>query len=165
MSINSVQLYLKGLLDGMDLPVSMGGDKLTAIVSPPATDTRTTPRCYVWGSTGTEARRTMPRVEGFKNIEHKIDIWVVCFASPKGAGTGVLDSPFPSILEAVMEQLRTTPMPVINLLDTISGRTSDIISVGEDMKWDYAPVHTVMPQRTMRFDGRIIASVKEWIQA
>lgn len=165
MSINSVQLYMKGLLDGMDLPVSMGGNKLTAMVSPPAKDSRTVPRCYIWGSTGTEARRTMPRTEGFKNVEHKIDIWVVAFASPKGVGTGSQDSPFPSILEAIMNQLRTTPMPVINLVDNITGRTSDIISIGEDMKWDYAPVHTIVPDRTLRFDGRIVATVKEWLQA
>lgn len=169
MSISSVQLYLKNQLQGLALPTTPAAN-LTAIVTPPTVDKRTIPRAYIWGSTGQEARQTMPRAQpglpstgGFKVLEHNVDIWIVWYDV---ASDALADSQFPSIMEAIMQQLRTTLMPVLNLLDTTSGRVSDLLMVGEDMHWDYAPVHSVIPQRNIyRYDGKIVVRIKEKIQA
>jgi len=170
MSINSVQLYAKGLLDGLPLPVAMGGpagaggDVLTALVTPPVVDYRTTPRAYIWGSTGYEDASTMPSPSSFKKVTHKLDIWITCFASINDfAGQ---DSVFPSVLEAVMQKLRSTPKPVEGLLDTETGRTSDLLNFGQHLTWDYAPVRAVEEGSDIaRFDGRITVKFEEWLHA
>lgn len=171
MSINSVQLYIKGQLDQMTLPVVMAGsDKLTAIVTPPVVDDRVTARCWIWGSTGDEKRRTMPRGgfggnAAFKGVTSRVDIWVKCYGDAMDVQAGTADSPFPTVLEEIMNKLRTVQMPILNLLDTSTGRTSDIISIGEDMKWDYSRVYVTADQRMLIYEGRITATITEWIQA
>lgn len=170
MSISSVQLYLKNQLQGLALPTTPA-QNLTAIVTPNQPVMKDTfPRAFIWGSTGNEGRQTMPRAKpgqpstgGFKTLVHHVDIWIVWFGVSSDPNA---DSQFPSVMEAIMQQLRTTTMPVLNLLDTTTGRLSDLLMVGEDMKWDYAPVHSLIPQRNIyRYDGRIIVDVKEKIQA
>jgi hypothetical protein len=163
-----MQQYVKGVLDGLSLPTTPA-ENLTAIITPPVVDTRTTPRAYIWGSTGTDLRRTMPRAMplmpqtgGFKELVHKIDVWIVWF----GAASDVnRDSQFPIVMDTVMGALRNTLDPVRNTVDPQTGAVSEIVAIGENMQWDYAPVHPVADQRYLRYDGRIILEVKEWIQA
>jgi hypothetical protein len=163
-------MYVKGLLDGLALPHSPeGATTLTAIVTPPTTDSRTDPRAYVWGSHGRELRETMPRAQpgqtgtgAFKHLKHELDIWIICFGDPLDAEA---DSAFPAVIEEIMQVLRNTLMPVQNVVDNNTGRTSTILVIGEDMTWDYGPVHVIADQRIFRYDARIVASITESIQA
>lgn len=171
MSINSVQQLVKGLLQNLALPTTPNSN-LIAIVTPPAEDDRTDPRCYIWGSYGTEKRQTMPRAQpppaqlttgGFKWVIHKLDIWVIFFMSTEDPNA---DSQFPVVLEEIMFTLRRTQMPIFNLVDTATGRTSDIMMIGEDLSWDYAPVHAIQGlSNVLRCDGRIVATVFEKLQS
>lgn len=161
MSINSIQLLVKGLLQDLPLPTTPT-DTLIAICTPPTTDDRTDPRAYIWGSIGAEKRRTFARGPGFKDIIHQLDIWVIWFGDATDPNA---DSQFPIVLEEIMNELRTTLMPVLNLVDPATGRTSNVDAIGEDMRWDYSPVHAIADQGIFRYDGRIVATIKEMIRA
>lgn len=157
MPINSVQQHLRDALDGTVLPLYQ---PLTAFIEPPIADTTASPRAYIWGSTLVEKRRAAPRPQGFKRLEHNVDIWLVVFDS---ADSDQLDEAFPTTIDAVMQALREAPMPV-TLTDPRSGIVSQLIAIGEDIKADYAPVHAVAEQRLLRFDARLIATCIEEVQ-
>jgi hypothetical protein len=164
MSLNSIQLHLKGVLDGLELPVSMGGDRLTAIITPPVLDPRTGPRAYIWGSTGKEDRLAGSRRVGSggrKEITYRPDIHLLCFSSTKDAGIGAQDSPFPATIGAVLSALRFAEMPVLGLKDEMDGSVSDIMSIGEQTTWDYAPLEATTMQGVYAFRARIRPTIIE----
>lgn len=167
MPLNSVQTYLKGVLNGLALP--FGSPNLTAMITPPDPGDGMLPAVYIWGSTGEEARQTMPRAKpglpstgGFKVILYRVDCWLIWFGDAENANA---DSAFPAVIDVVTNQLRTTLMPVLNLVDPVTSGTSNLLAVGENIDVDYAPVHATEDQRYLCYTARVICEIKEQIQA
>ncbi|MFF4403589.1 hypothetical protein [Streptomyces sp. NPDC001404] len=161
MPLNTVQAHLKSLLDGTVLPYDAGA--LSAFIAPPDPGDGMQPSVYIWGSIATDARQSMPRGMGFRLIAHEIDLWLIWVAPNDDP---YADSAFPGILDAVVQQLRTAPMPVLNQPDPANtGVVSDLLKIGERVRWDYAPVHSIEDQRYWVYTARIICDVTEKLQA
>jgi hypothetical protein len=165
-ALNAVQQHMKGLLDQLVLPLDMG--ILNAFITPPDPGDGTQAAVYIWGSTGDEKRQTMPRARpnllstgGFKVIVHSLDLWLIWFGSAEDPSA---DSQFPLVIDSVTKVLRNTLMPV-DITDPDTGDLSSILAIGEDLKWDYAPVHSVEDERWLVYTARVIATIKEKLQA
>lgn len=165
--LNSVQLYMKGLLDGLVLPIPEAGT-LTAVIAPPDVADPTDPMVYVWGATVNERRKASPRAKpgnpssgGFKEILYKMDLWLFF---PEAADDPLADSLFPVVIDAVAAVLRNTQIGVI-LTDPQTGAQSTVLVVGEDIAIDYAPARASADQRYLIYMARLIVDLKESIQA
>jgi hypothetical protein len=164
--LNSVQLYVKGLLDGLELPSPM--PPLKAYVAVPPVSSEATPIAFVWGSNAREARHTMPRAQpgqpatgGFKKIPYLLEVWIQHAESASGQNA---DSKFPSIVDAVTAVLRNTQMPV-TITDPDTGQTSTILEIGEEIDVDYPPARAIQQQRIYDYRARLTLPIREEIQA
>jgi hypothetical protein len=165
MPLNTVQTYVKGLLN--ELAVPFYEVPLTAYIQPPSPGSLTGPTAYIWGSVWNESRQTAPRrlptasvgTGGFKKVIYQVDIYVKC---PDASDYAYSDNAFPSVLDAVSQALNTTTMP-ITLTDPTTGLVSQIISVGEVISGDYSPVHVLDDQRYVIYEALLRAQVEEVI--
>lgn len=155
--LNSVQIYINGLLDGLALPY---GDKLTSYVQPPIIEPLEGPRCYVWGGTAHETRQSAPRGPGFKRIAWLIDVFLTYESMQDELDGGN----FPQIVDAAMQALRSTPIPV-KVTDTATGTVTQLVEIGETITLDYPPLHTAQSERTLYWAAKLTCSVLEVIQA
>lgn len=170
MPLNTVQCYLKGVLNGSILPLDLG--TLEAFITPPnPNDDAVNPAAYIWGSRGRENRGALPRAQpgnlstgAWKFIDHDVSIWLTWFGA---ADDQFADQQFPTVVDAVCAVLRNT-----NLLDEtqyatdpVTGQQSNLLDVGERMSWDYGPVHATADQRYLRYDAQLVISIQEWFQA
>ena len=167
MPLNTVQSYMRTLLDQTPLPLGEG--VLSARITPPDPGDGMVPTVYIWGSVAQERRQSMPRAQpgnyssgGFKTLEHKLDLWLVWYGY---ADDELADSQFPAMIDTVTAVLRNTLMPVYNVVDPVTGAGSSILAIGEKLEWDYAPVHSTADQRILRYVAKITATVEELIQA
>jgi hypothetical protein len=159
MSLNGVQAHVKGILDGLVFPGDLG--KLTAFITPPSPDYVDQPVIYLWGSTQEESRQTMPRGRGFKKIQHELDGWLLWFGQADDVDA---DSQFPRVIDAVNKRMRAAVMPV-PLTDPDTADPFTILSIGERIRTDYAPVHALEDQRWYAYNAHFIFSITELVQA
>ena len=167
MSLNAVQTYIKGLLNGLALPFAQEGT-LTAYVKPPIAGDEATPLAFIWGSVGDKTRRAGPRAQpgkpstgGFKKAIWQVDVWLY-FAEEADDPNG--DSLFPAVIGAVTDVLENTLMPV-PVTDPVTQAVSTVLQIGETVKVDYAPVRSLADQRYVQYEARIIVDVEESYQA
>lgn len=160
MPLNTIQTHLRSVLNGLALPLDNGN--LTAYITPPDPGNGMEPSCYIWGSIAEDLRRSAPRGQGFRVIMHEVDIWLIWFGP---SDCGETDLTFPSIIDAVCQQLRVTAMPVLDIKDPVTGQNSNIEMIAERLRWDYSPVHSVEDQRWLVYTARIICDVREQVQA
>lgn len=166
--------YTRSLLDGMSVPGDSG--RLEAFIKPPDPETeQRTPHAYVWSARGDERRSSGPRSAapsgapqyvpampaGWKYMQHSLEIYLVWFDDQTDAQA---DSTFPFLVDAVMNALRTTKMPV-PIVDPSTGLNTQIVDLGRSMTYEYSPLKATAAQRIDRFDAMILAPVQEWIQA
>lgn len=163
MPLNTVQAYLKGLLDGLAIPGNVGN--LEAYITPPDPRDDPPPAAYIWPASGDEKRQAMPRGNppgaGWKTLTHSVHVYLTWF---NAADDPNADSAFPAVIDTVMTALRSAPNPV-RASDPYTGQVSDLVDIGEQMTWDYGPVHAVADQRWLRYDCLITVTVTELIQA
>jgi hypothetical protein len=163
--------WLLAVLDQLPLPGGQG--TLQAFVTPPnPEEDELNAHAYIWPSSGSEARESMPRAgtpvtgnttSGWKTLTHQIDIWVTWFDDTDNDQTP--DLSFLTITDAVMDALRTTNDPVTRQ-DPVTLRYSQLYATGERMTYDVATVRgTTADQRLLRYDSRIAARVLEDMQA
>lgn len=168
MPLVTVQTWVKSLLDGMAMPGPAGLGQLAAYINPPdPNDEGPTPTAYIWPTDGHEERQSVGRNTGpnttaaWKNVRPNIDIYLTWFDDQDDP---YIDNAFPSIIDAVMSVLRTSPDPQ-ELVDPNSGATSWIAGLGERMTWQNLGVTSTSDQRWQRFDAIIMVSFIEYIQA
>lgn len=172
MPIVAVQNYLKGLLDGLQMP-GQGVPALAAYITPrdPDVDAKT-PKCYIWPLDGDEQRkpktggamgRNTPGNPGArKSVIHQLGLWVVWFLPGGDPDSDIL---FPGMVDAIMNACRTAyPMPVI-VTDPWTEQQSQVVNVGETMRYQVEPPHALKNQRLNRYDGLIRMPVTELIRA
>ena len=175
MPINTVQQFLRGLLDG--LPLNIPGvlpdtNVLNAFITPPNPNDDARPGAYIWGAHGDEKRLAVPRAQpgqlssgGDKQATHNVSIWLVWFGP--GADPDA-DQQFPSIIDAVIGCLRNAQLhdAVTQLVsDPLTGQQSALLDVGENMSWEYAGVRATADQRYLRFDAIVTVDIVEIFQA
>jgi len=170
MPVNTVQQYLKTVLNGQLLPNDLG--TLEALITPPnPNDDAVNVTAYIWGSRADEGRRSVPRAQfgnaetgGWKVISHEVDIWLVWFGA---ADDPDADQQFPTIIDATTAVLRNVVLldQTQYAVDPVTGQKSNLLNVGENLNWEYAPVKATVDQRYLRYDARITCSLEEWFQA
>jgi hypothetical protein len=171
MPINAAQTYLQQLLDQMAMPLS-GVPPLAAYITPPDPNVEAeAPTAYIWPSTGDESRDsrkggTVPRntgpgtPSGWKNIAHSLNVYVVWFMQDDDE---LADTAFPSIVDAIMFQLRTAPNPA-PAIDPFTQQQSWLLDIGENMTYRI-DLRAVADQRYNRYDALITVPVAEVFQA
>jgi len=170
MPIVTATQWVLSLLNGMPLPGNTG--PLEAFITPPSVeDNQEDPHAYIWPSTGSENRESIPRAgvpgvgtnqSGWKTMSHQVDVFLVWFGDESDQTP---DLTFLTVLDAVMDALRTCTDPVTQA-DPVTGRTSQVYATGERMTYDVAPVRgTSADQRVFRWDARIMARVLEDYQS
>lgn len=157
MGLNAVQTHVQGLLDGLVAPGMAPDEKLDCYITPPTVEALDGPKCYVWGGTGRERRRTMPRPIGLKALTWTIDVYLVYETSSEDTN---LDQAFPLLIDAVMGALRAAPMPIW-ITDPTTQARSQLVAIGEDFDLEYPPEMTPATQRLIYYSCRIGATVQE----
>lgn len=168
MPINTTQVYINGLLDGLVWPFTAVPALESQITPPDPQVNAETPQAYVWPSRGRENRDprrggTIPRAttadgpSGLKAQQHNLDIYLVYFQADDDPDS---DQLFPGMIDWIMEQLRLAPDPTPLLLDPWTNRGSYLIDVGEQMDYQIA-VRALDDQRYNRYDGLITCVINE----
>lgn len=157
MTVNAVQQYVRGIVDGLSTP---DYPALTTYISPPVPGDLTGPAAFVWAVHWPEHRQTAPRGQGFRLAVYDVAIWLVVEDLTDSTSA---DFAFPRLIDTVMGALRSTPMPV-SITDPQTGQVSQIVAVGEDFVVDQGPVRTVEDQRLAAWMAEITATVKEVTQ-
>jgi hypothetical protein len=164
----SIQCYVKGILDGLPVPVQ-GVPPLTAWITPPALEQADGPRAYVWGGSVAIGRQTAPRGPGFKRWPWTVDVWLVYLTTPDdGLGT----EPMPSIIDTVLTAFGATVMPLF--IDAsgspvgpnaTSATDTQILSIGETMRLQYPPEKMSGPMQMLWYTSLISLDVLEVVQS
>lgn len=163
MPLNSMQQYVKKLLDGQ---VSAELQPAEVFIAPPNPGDATVPQVFIWGGQLFEERESFPRGQGIgtggrKWLHWTIAIWVVY---PDDAEAYDINTAFPALLDAILETLRAASLPV-PLTDPTTGTASDIFYIGEQIRMEYATPRATEDQRIIWQSARIDAQVDEMIQA
>lgn len=170
MPINTVQLYLKGLLDNLTWPIA-NLPNLEAQVTPLDPQVQAeVPQAYIWPAHGEESRDvrrggTLPRAtamgqpSGLKAQTHHVNVWLVYFMADDADDA---DSLFPGMVDWVMATLRASPDPTPVQNDVWSGTAiqSYLIDVGEVMDYEIT-VRSLVDQRYNRYDAQLTLTVNE----
>ncbi len=162
MPLNSCQIYVQGLLDGLAIPGQ--AQPLQAYITPPTVEDVDGPRAYIWGGRMRGRRQTAPRGipphAGFKRLDWVVDVYLVDMELPDDPG---LDQTFPVLVDAVMRQTWTTVMPTY-ITDPTTGVLSQILQIGEDFELEYPPERTPATLRTLWYSCRLGLNVYEAVQ-
>jgi hypothetical protein len=164
-SINTVQVYLQSVIDGLPVPNNLS---IQAFITPPNPEVDyTEPHAYIWPAEGQESRTpglggTIPRASspgafsGTKSISHTIDIFLVWFAANDDPDA---DTWFPGMVDAIMNLLRVVPTPA-TVQDPYTNMTTTLIDVGERMTYRIA-VSAVADEAFNRYDALITVHILE----
>jgi hypothetical protein len=161
MSLVTVMQYVKGVLDGLEIPGNTG--PLTAFIVAPDPDENEwgTPRAMIWTANGGTSRLGLGRdphagTGGSKIRKHRLAIYLWY---PMADEEPDEDSAFPGVLDAVMAALEYTPDPVV--LQNAVGPPSQMAGLGEEMTWQMADPLALASQRWEKFMALITAPVIE----
>lgn len=166
MSMNSVQLYIKSVINGIALPTTPGTD-LTVWIAPPAVnpDAGAGAQAFVWGADGDAKRKTMGQrgtlINGsFRGAVHELDVWLTWY---QDLTQDNVDSEFPACCDTVRYTIERSPYQVPSLLDTTTGYVSDVYDIGDTNNWQYGSWKAVAPQSSLvACSWRLRLTVKEW---
>lgn len=175
MPVNTVALYVQGLLQGTQAPGETGlPGPLEALITPYDPDESGEARAYIWPMTGHEARRTIPRgpvtvngapspagTAGWKQATHQVSIFLVWFGYDNDPNA---DTSFPALVDFVMAVLRSSKNPA-TATDPYTGLVSELLDIGENLTYEYVPVLSTDDQRILRYDARIDVHCTEYFQA
>jgi hypothetical protein len=168
MPINTTQVYVKNLLNGLAWPFT-GVPALACQITPPDPNVEANiPQGYVWPSRGKENRDprrggTIPRAtgpnspSGLKTQTHRLDVYLVWWGQDDDPDSDTL---FPGMVDWVMETLRLAPDTTPVLLDPWTNRESYLIDIGEDMNYELT-VRAVADERFNRYDALITCVISE----
>ena len=168
MPLNSVQQYVAGLLNNLEVPL-LGTPPIECYITPPVNEDLDRPKAYVWGGRCRGNRQTMPRTtsgrlvdgrSGFRELHWTVDIYLAYETTPDSA---TVDQEFPCIVDAVMTKLWTTPLNGF-ITDSTTGVVSEITSIGEEWDFEMLPERTPSTLRMLFFTARISATVTEVLQ-
>lgn len=171
MPLNSVQLYVAGLITAANIIIDDGIPALDCWIVPPTLQNMNGPHAYVWGGRVSTSRQTMPRgvMAGFKKYPWQIDVYVVFETVANRIQNPNLDSQFPMLIDAITNIFSTTTMP--GYIDTngvfstepVAG-ASQIQHIGESWTLDYPAVHTPRTMKMSWFSANIVIDVLEVVQ-
>lgn len=154
MSTRAVTDFVAGQLNGQ---VFGNFPAVSAVAEFPAvSQAGTTPQCWVWPERGEEKRLAAPRFAGVKTVEHEIVIWCLLMMKADSAHS------FRDLIEGIIAFWRTyRPMPVRGVVDAVTGQSSDILSIGETVRYSYDVPVATKSQRLQAYSATITLVVTE----
>jgi hypothetical protein len=155
MSVNTVQLHVQNLLNGLSIPNYQ--TPLVTYITPPNPGKLPGPAAYVWATTGTNRRQTAPRGAGFRMMTWDVSIWLM---APGLASDVNANTKFAGLIDTVTNALVTDTMPVMET-DPITGLTFQLLAIGEDFNIQQSPVHALADQRLLMYEALISLTIKE----
>jgi hypothetical protein len=166
--LGSVQIYCKGIVDGLAMPQGVQGP-MVARITAPLVEKVGPPKAYLWGGRVASSRQTAPRGPGMRKFPWSIDVTLMYLDNPDNA---LANEPFPRVIDAVMWAFMTTKMPTwISKDGDVVGPNAEtrtdtqIQAIGENFDLDYPPERTVTAQRQLLYVARLSVSVLEVVQA
>jgi len=169
--LNSMQMYMKEILNGLSLPNQ--SQTLTAYVAPPVPGVLTGPTVYIWGAEWDDKRQSFPRignavmpspsnaVSGFRVINWSMYLYVYQQLLSNDPNA---DQSFPLVVDAIVNLLHTTPCPTY-ATDPTTGVQTEILAIGEHIHAQLAPVQDVGNQGFVLYDAMIVCDVREKVNA
>jgi hypothetical protein len=172
MSVNAVQQYMLGLLDGLAVPGQ--GKPMDFYVTPPALQDMDGPHGYITGARVSAKRQTAPRQKylgststaGYKTYPWKVEIYLVYETAANNNPTA--DVEFPAILDAVIDVVELTQMPqwidsngVPVPTNTPIPGGSQIDAIGESWTLDFPPERTPATLRMLWYVALLTVDVLE----
>lgn len=154
MSVTTVQMHTKNLLNGLVVPNYKF--PLATYITPPNPGKLPGPACYVWATTGNNHRQTMPRGAGFRETVWGVSVWLM---APGVATDPISDVKFAGLIDAVVDALITATMPVF-MVDPNTNKEYQLLSFGEEFTVQQSPVHALSDQRMLLFEALIDLTVK-----
>lgn len=155
MSVNTVQVHVKNLLNGLTIPNYQ--TPLITYITPPNPGKMPGPAAYVWATSGQNRRQTAPRGSGFRQVDWTVSIWLM---APGLANDPLSDVKFAGLIDTVINALVTDTMPIMEV-DPVSGLPFQLLAIGEEFQIQQSPVHALNDQRLLLFEALIELSVKE----
>ena len=176
MTLSAVQSFVRATVDGVQAP-NWAEPLLASIVVPaPGLVKLPQPQVFVWGATATEERLTIPRAapginptivppgqntqSGWKERRYALSMWLYGIEYNYDGNRA---TKFPVLIEQVLNALRMANIPA-PLTDSETGEQSILLSIGEELSWEYDVDRTLADQRLVRNECRIDASVIEQFQ-
>lgn len=159
MPLNSVQYFVRGLLDGLAIPGTT--QTLEAYITPPTVDELDNPKAYVLGAHLRGTRQSMPRSLGFKKLTWLVDVYLSYETNPDSP---TVDQEFALVVDAVMNTAWTTPMNNVFITDPTTGLRSQILAIGEDFELEYPPERVPATLRMLYYTARLGLTVYEAVQ-
>lgn len=139
MSLNGVENYLLGGLDGLPTPST---PPVQAWVFPPSiVQTTESPQLFIWAASLTESRMTMPRGAGQKMARYPVSM-TLQFATPPDPD---LPQAFPLVIDAVRAYLRAIKLPA-EVVDPTTGEITWLVDIGETISVTY-PIPTATTEQ------------------
>lgn len=157
MSERSVKAHIAGLLDGLE--VSTVPSALSMDVELPSVVTPETPLGWVWASGFDETRYAGSHGTGYKQIVYDVAAVIVWDVDPSTAND---QSQFDDLLDEVVYTLRTATLQV-TLTDEISGRTSNLMNLGESIKVERSEPAALSDQGPLRYVATITTKAFELV--
>lgn len=156
MSLNAVQLFLQGQIDGLTSP---GVPPVEAwVLPPPVTTPAENPQVYIWGGSLHEHRATLARTQAQKSIAYKLQLYVQWMSENDPATV----QNFPMLLDALRAKIRS-----INLLqpiiDPTTGEQSQTTDLGETIEISYSRPVASADQRYLINTATVNLPFHEWI--
>lgn len=137
--LNSVQQYVKGILQGLETPLT---NPLVSVVMPPVlADAADGPTAYVWGTRLTGARQTSPRPFGQMKL-----VWdcSVALTEAFDQDDPNVEQAFPLVIDQIQALMMTTPLQQkgVYLVDPTTGNKTQLVAIGERFSFEYTAVTT-----------------------
>lgn len=157
MSERSVKAHIAGLLNG--LTVSTVAGALAMDVELPSITVPTTPIGWVWAQGWDETRFAGSHGTGYKEAVYDVFAVIVWDVDPSSATD---QSQFDDLLDTVVHALRTATLQV-TLTDSVTGRTSTLMDLGESIKVERADPAALEEQGPIRYVATVTTKAKELV--
>lgn len=162
MGLNAVQHYVQGIVNGLVVPGSVG--TIEAWIQPPAWESLSGPKAYIWGGKMRRRRQTTPRGRGFQQNDWIVDIFLAYETVSDTTNDPNVDQEFPLVIDAVIDTLAATTMPLM-ITDPTTNKQSQITSIGEELDLEYPPEKSPATDRLVLYLCVIGAHVTEVVQS
>lgn len=128
------------------------------------------PLAFVWGGKMKSARESMPRNRagqdgsGFQKYRWMVDIYLSYETVSDTTNEPQVDQEFPLFVDAVINALRTDPMPVF-ITDPTTGAQTQLTQIGEQMILDYPPEVNAGSMQLVYYTCKLTTLVAEAVMA
>ncbi len=162
MSLTAIQNYVQEQIQG--LVGAYNNAPLQAWVDPPVVGASAeTPQAYILSAEGDGARQTMGGTTGYYQDTHQIYVYIEWMMAPNLPNGNLA---FTNLIDTVITKIRTSYTGAILLTDPATGGQSQLLVIGDKLKWQYLPQRNVGEggQEWLDYVARLTFEVKEKVQ-